>query len=271
MPNKPLFHLAGSPSCAAASLSVKHGRTRAPAWGILLLLGFCFLGALSARADDFQKAGALYESGKFSESKKAYEQLVASGPWSANLFYNLGTAEFRLGQLGKAALQFERALLLEHSHGEAAQNLAYVRKQVGAPIPTVPVAHFILVFLGGPGVTAVATVCGWLLIFCATRLLAGGREGRLWWGALLGLLLGGCAAAGLWSLHRDADLAVITQPQVDARAQPADRSPLAAQLSVATRVRVLSELGEWSQCELPNQSRGWIPANALEKIRIAHP
>lgn len=271
MPNKPLFHLAGLPPCSAPPFSVKRGRTKAPAWGILLLLGVWFLGALLARADDFQKAGALHESGRFSESKKAYEQLVASGPWSANLFYNLGTTEFRLGQLGKAALQFERSLLLEPSHGEATQNLAYVRKQAGAPVPNVPLAHLILVFLGGPGVTAIATVCGWLLIFCAIRLLAGGRGGRLWWGALLGLLLGGVAAACLWSQHRDADLAVITQPQVDSRAQPADRSPLAAQLLAGTRVRVLSELGEWFECELPNQSRGWIPANALEKIRLAHP
>ena len=271
MPNKPHFAVPSLPPCSAASISERHRRAKAPALGILLLLGVWILGGLAARADDFHKAGALYESGKFSESKKIYEQLVASGPWSANLFYNLGNAEFRLGQLGKAALHFERALLLDPAHGEATQNLIFVRKQAGAPIPPFHIPHFILVFLGGPGVTAVATVCGWLLVFCATRMLAGGRAGLLWWGALLGLLLGGGAATCLWSQHRDAALAVITQPQVDARAQPADRSPLATQLLAGSRVRVLSELGEWCQCELPNQGRGWIPANALEKIRLPHP
>jgi tetratricopeptide (TPR) repeat protein len=246
-------------------------KKKGPKPGVLLWLGIWILSLIPGRADTFQEAGALYESGKFSESKKVYEQLVASGPWNANLFYNLGNVEFRLGGVGKAALNFERALVLEPDHKEAARNLDFVRKHAGAPIPPLQLPHFIVSFVGVPGLLAVATVCGWLLIFCTTRLLTGSRASGLWWSALFGLLVGGVAGTCLWNRHRDAALAIITQPQVDARAQPADRSPLAAPLLAGTRVRVISELGEWCQCELPNQGRGWIPAIALEKIDLRPP
>ena len=48
------------------------------------------------------------------------------GSYSANLFYNLGGAYYRAGDRGRAILNYQRALLLEPSHAEAAANLGFV-------------------------------------------------------------------------------------------------------------------------------------------------
>src|SRR5437763_1328210 len=93
---------------------------------VLVLLSACVL-----RAQDhptaFDAANKMYERGKFAEARAAYERLVASGPWSANLFYNLANTEWKLGDAGAAALEYERALALEPAHPEARANLEFVR------------------------------------------------------------------------------------------------------------------------------------------------
>jgi cyclophilin family peptidyl-prolyl cis-trans isomerase len=66
-----------------------------------------------ARADQdpaFEQAHQEYSDGHFQEAIKSYESLVASGQWSANLFYDLGNAWFRMGDFGQAILNYERAL-----------------------------------------------------------------------------------------------------------------------------------------------------------------
>ena len=48
------------------------------------------------------------------------------------LFYNLANAQYRLGNLGQAILNYERALALEPRHPEAAANLRLVRDKARA-------------------------------------------------------------------------------------------------------------------------------------------
>src|SRR5437879_10370597 len=78
---------------------------------------------------EFAKANANYAAGHFQEAVNGYETLVRSGEWSANLFYNLGNAYFRVGDFGHAILNYERALALDRHHQEAEANLRIVRDE----------------------------------------------------------------------------------------------------------------------------------------------
>src|SRR4051812_5099259 len=88
--------------------------------------------AMTANAATFEEANQLYEKGKFEHARAAYETVAASGGRTANLFFNLGNAEYRLGHAGRAALDYERALALDPAHPEARMNLNLVREQSGA-------------------------------------------------------------------------------------------------------------------------------------------
>ena len=57
-------------------------------------------------SDEFKSANALYDAGKFAEAAAAFERVT---PKTAAVFFNLGNAYFRLEQLGRAVLDFERA------------------------------------------------------------------------------------------------------------------------------------------------------------------
>jgi len=98
---------------------------------VACLLSF-FPGCAHAAAGPFEAANRAYEQGRFSEAKIGYEKLVEAGEWSANLFYNLGNADHRLGAPGRAILDYERALALDPAHPEARANLEVLRKLTGA-------------------------------------------------------------------------------------------------------------------------------------------
>src|SRR5207237_6004412 len=80
----------------------------------------------------FAKANQAYSEGRFQEAAEGYESLVQSGQRNTNLFYDLGNAYYRLGNFGKAILNYERALALDPRHPEADANLRLARDEARA-------------------------------------------------------------------------------------------------------------------------------------------
>jgi hypothetical protein len=54
--------------------------------------------------------------------------------------------------------------------------------------------------------------------------------------------------------------------KTDARREPADRASLSEALGAGSRVRILSEQGEWTFAALPGGQKGWLKAGAIERI-----
>src|SRR5205085_9824272 len=85
------------------------------------------LGAFAADESAFNKANQAYAEGRFEEAANAYESLIGSGNWNANLFYDLGNARYRLGAFGQAILNYERALASDPRRPEAEANWRLAR------------------------------------------------------------------------------------------------------------------------------------------------
>jgi tetratricopeptide (TPR) repeat protein len=235
------------------------------------LIAILFIGLSGmAAGDEFERANGLFDEGKFTEAKEIYEQMVGARTWSANLFYNLGNADFRLGAPGVAALNYERALALSPAHPEAAMNLKLLRDQTGARIwpsswrdrlfPKSAMRFY--------GVTAVAAF--WIVVFSA--LLIRARRGRGGFATTmilcLAALTGIYAAFGTWHWLPETSMAIVTARQTEARRAPAERAARGEVLPAGSRVRIKSERGEWVYCGLPGGGLGWIPAHAIAKVRL---
>src|SRR5712691_2462480 len=109
-------------------------KTRKPLIDLSCLIACVFfVSSAFAQSDaQFAKANQEYAAGHFKEAIDNYEALVRSGEWSANLFYDLGNAYFRAGDLGRAILSYERALALDRHHPEAEANLRIARDEARA-------------------------------------------------------------------------------------------------------------------------------------------
>ncbi len=237
------------------------GRTLRLAMMLLLL-------CVRAQAGDFEKANDLYDGGQFADAKKLYEKLSEAGERSANLFHNLGNAEYRIGSPGRAALGYERALALAPRHAEARANLAFVREQTRASGLDVMLADRALRWLSADAWTVIGAVAAWAVLISLAAIFTTARaaRGSLWIATIAGVLIAACAIFGVRLHQRDRALAIVTAKEIEAHLAPAKSAALAGVLPAGSRVRVLSERGPWIFCELPGERRGWVEAGTIERI-----
>lgn len=225
----------------------------------------------AAHAGDFETANEHYDAGRFVEAKQLYERLVESGTRSANLFHNLANTDYRIGSPGRAMLGYERALALEAQHPEAAANLRLLREQTHARGLHRPVVERTLLRWSDGAWTIIAAVAVWGAVFSLVGLTTTRRTERasLWFGLTFGLAIAALSTFGVALHRRDRALAIVTAREVEAHLAPAESAALAGILPAGSRVRIVSERGPWTYCELPDNRRGWVAAGAIERIRPA--
>ncbi len=233
---------------------------------LILYVGLHSFSAEAAAPTQFAKANKLYEEGKFEAARAHYEQIVSSGDYSADLFYNLGNTNFRLGDVGKAALNFRRAIELEPHHAEAKANLEFVRDAAHAKIVAPPTFAKFFPVLSESRWTMVVSVFGWASLFFFVSLIFARRRASLWFGAGCSVLLCVYALAGLWLQRSRRDLGVVVASETEARLAPTATARLAERLPAASEIQMLATRGQWTFCELPNGTRAWVPTVGIAAV-----
>jgi tetratricopeptide (TPR) repeat protein len=242
-------------------------------WLFTAAIIFLFAGSVSA-ADEtaFAKANRAYAEARFQEAADGYESLVQSGQWDANLFYDLGNAYYRLGQFGKAILNYERALALEPRHPEADANLRLARDEARALELRKDSIERYASMATVKQYSIAAAIAFWSALFIVTHMLLSRRRspGRV---LLVALSVAVCGVSifAIFTLEngtRGGALAVVTAKEIEARLATADNAKSVLLLPAGSEVTILSERGDWIYAGLPNDQRGWIPATSAERVRL---
>jgi tetratricopeptide (TPR) repeat protein len=248
---------------------------RTPISILLAAAALCLGIAPLARADAdaaFAKANAEFAAGHFPAAISGYESLVKDRKRNASVFYDLGNAYFRTGDLGRAILNYERALALDPNQPEARANLQLVRDQARALELAPGWVEEHLGFL-------TPNQCAWLgaaAFWGAAAILCGlyfaQRRAVVWIFALL--LLGAVAAGAAFVLYRfetgraGRDVAIITHKNIQARLATAESAGTVLVLPPGSEIKILSTRGDWLYADLPNDLQGWIPAQSAERVRL---
>lgn len=220
----------------------------------------------------FAKANQDYSEGRFQKAVDGYQSLVHSGEWSANLFYDLGNAWFRLGNFGESILNYQRALALDPHHPEAVANLRVVRDEARA----LELKQSVLERYVSAGTLAqysiVASTAFWLALFALMRLFySRRRSAALVVFIVFTIAVFSGAVFALYSLETGSKgkaLAIVTGKNIEARLATADNASSVLALPPGSEITVLSQRGDWIYAALPNDLRGWIPANGAQLVRL---
>lgn len=232
-------------------------------------------GATTARAEatsDLAKANQAYQAEHFAEAVSLYQAAVDAGTRNAALFYNLGNASFRAGDIGRAILNYQRALVLQPGHPEARANLHLAQDKARAPeLPSNWWDRF--ADRATPDQLSIAMmVVFWIGIFClAAWMLGRGRAPLRLLASVFALVVAGVLATALYALEtgrNGRDLAIVIGEKVNARVATADNAGSVLGLPAGSEIKVLSRRGDWIYAALPNKQRGWILAGDAERVRL---
>jgi tetratricopeptide (TPR) repeat protein len=221
-------------------------------------------------------ANQRYEAGEFVAAAEGYQALVDAGVRDGRLYYNLGNAYFKSGDLGRAILNYRRAQRLLPRDGDVDVNLKLARAQTVDRIETeeeaalVALARRAMHWLTLEEAAAVALVL-WIIL-CA--LVMGAllwrqrrRAGLYGAGVVTGLLILTLLSIGirLWDTRREPP-AVVVAPEVAVRSGPGEDYLTEFELHAGAEVRLMEQRGDWVRLVLPGGLQGWAPAKAVPEI-----
>jgi len=235
----------------------------------VLLLGL-MLGADAYEAN-FLRGSAAYEAGDYPAAIHAYQQLVDSNVVDPVVFYNLGNAYFRNGDLGRAIANYERALQLEPGMDAAKHNLAnalrLTERSLARPRP--PEWQQALFFWHdglAPGTVRRAALGLWVLFWAmlALRLWRPLPYLRLGAGGVLALAM--LFGASSWIKASPTPLAVAVADTVPVRFGTSEAETVRFELHAGDRVLVDRIEDAWMRVTTAGGERGWARAEDLELV-----
>jgi tetratricopeptide (TPR) repeat protein len=236
----------------------------------LLLSAFLACSSFAALATTseavFEDANRLYDQGKFAEAAGAYSKLIEQGSAPSALYFNLGNASFKSGQVGRAIAAYREAERLSPRDPDVRANLQHVRDQVQGPTLRPHRAQRWLGRLAANEWTVAAAGALWLAL-----LLAGAIQFRpTLKPKLRGLiLLSGLAAipliacAGLALSQELARNAVVIAREAPVRNGPLDESQTSFTVHDGAELRILDQKNDWLQVTADGTRIGWIKAGLV--------
>ncbi len=247
---------------------------------LFFLIPLFLLAKLTAFAnpqDTLAAANALYEKGEYTNAVETYERLVETGFESEALFYNLGNAYYKSGQVGKSILNYERARLLDPDDEDIQQNLeiaglSTVDRFEVLPKPLITTAYQGFFCALSPSnwaivalmLLAMSTVSLWFYFFGSNKRLA----------FILSTLSFGLFAVSLfmgyqhYGYQQNNQAAIVMEASSYAKSGPSVKAEDVFILHEGTKVNVIEHFGEWYKVRLPDGKIGWLGTQDLALVHL---
>lgn len=225
-----------------------------------------------------EQANQAYHEADFQTAIRTYHQIEAQGYVSAELFYNLGNAYFKADSIGRAILNYERALRLSPSDEDIRFNLEVARLRTVDKIE--PDQRFFLARWLGNGLKRGIAVpwallspalfviaLGFLLFyFFSTRSSAKKIHFAVFgFTALFSAVTLLLASQQAKILHNNTE-GIVLLPSVTVKSSPGTTGKDFVILHEGTKISVEATENEWVKIRIPDGNIGWVPIGAVERI-----
>ena len=257
-----------------ANTMKKSGKNAKPLTVLLLLL----LLPLAANAYTKQQADSLYAAEHYQEAAKQYEALLKQGV-SSDLYYNLGNCYYRMDDMTRAVLNYERAQLLSPGDRDVRINLQMARsKTIDKIVPEsemffVTWYHSLVNLMSVDGWARMSLVSLIVAIILALAYLFGDRIWLRKVGFFTGLLfLVVFVLSNLFAYQQKQALvfrsgAIIIRSAVNVKSTPAHNGTDLFILHEGTKVTITDNtMKEWREIRVADGKEGWLPTKDLEVI-----
>ncbi len=242
---------------------------------LLLLLPLCIAMADTKSAVAlFGKGNKSYDEGKFDQAIEEYEKIVNLGLKNYQVFYNLGNSYFRQNQLGKAILNYKRALVLQPGDDDTEANLTFIKLFTLDKLEEQkinPLSNLLQWFLNlwsKDNLALLTSLFYSLSVILGIFILFKGAKRYLLLGLISLLVLFVIFGYSLWvKIKIDSiNYGVVVVPQAEVRSGPGQDYVLQFTGHEGLELRVDEQAEGWYRISLSNGIKGWIHKEAVEII-----
>jgi tetratricopeptide (TPR) repeat protein len=221
----------------------------------------------------FDEASSLYSESKFEEAVEIYKEILSHNYESAELYYNLGNTYLKLGDLGEAILNYERAARLVPYDSDLKSNIKYANSLRNQPAITLTASSwlnrrisFVLSYFTADGLTILLSI-----LYISALLILGiavFRKNFVKFARKLVIIIAIVFMIFItilsFKIYHDEYVksAIVLDKIVDARYEPLIEAPVHFRIYEGTKIVVLRTRGEWLQIQREDNKIGWIPSAA---------
>ncbi|UJH66016.1 SH3 domain-containing protein [Allomuricauda sp. SCSIO 65647] len=234
----------------------------------------------NAQSDQlFSQANDAYNSGEYQKAIELYEEIIADGLHSSELYFNLGNAHYKLNEIGPSIYYYEKALLLNPSDGEIKNNLVYAQNMRLDAIEKMPKTAMAKIYEGVIGLfsfdqwaaMAVISAMIFVLAYLFYYFMRSALKKRIAFiSSMVSMFLAFWALIFSYLRHQEYKNdkpAIIFSEEVKITAEPNNRSQAVFILHEGTKVNVLDQYDGWSKIKIADGQTGWMPTENLKSLK----
>lgn len=247
----------------------------------LILVGVAFFigwasPTFASPADDFAKGNQFFQNKQYQQAIDSYRLVLSAGQESANLYFNLGNAYFKKGDLGYAILYYLKARRLAPGDDDIRSNLDFAKRMTSVQLEGValnPVNTLLKSLVAPYQLRTMAWYSSLFFVLFVLLLIIRFGLGRMFsWlkPATVVVVVLLVAVAFLTTFkYREEFLtrtAVIVAAQSEVRTGPTDQSDIELHGEQGLVVEILSESNDYYNVLFENQRRGWIKRDLVAEV-----
>jgi tetratricopeptide (TPR) repeat protein len=226
----------------------------------------------------FKEANALYAKAKYKDAIQTYQAVLSGGYQSASVFFNLGNAYYKQGDLPSALLYYEKAHKLVANDEDINFNIRLTTLKTADKIDPIPQLFLTkwwndLTLKCSVGTWAVSTILfflsgfGLLILYLFAQTV--NRKQTFFFGGIVAVLSGlitmffASSQLNYFSSHHQA---IVFSKVVSVKSEPMANSKNLFVIHEGTKIDVLENSDSWARVRLANGNEGWMLAGDFKKI-----
>src|SRR5690606_10427694 len=242
---------------------------------LICLLSFT---SLAQNETLFEQGNALYNNGEYEQAIQKYEAIIGNGKHSAELYYNLGNAHYKLNHIAPSIYYYEKALQLEPNDKEIKNNIAFAHNMtidVVDAIPEVGLSKFInnlskSMTFENWGLASIVFVVFFVILFLMYYFANTSTRKRLTFIVSMVSIVLACFALSFafhnYDLMQSDQPAIVFAQESQVKSEPNLRSTESFKLHEGTKLQILDTVNNWKKIKLADGKMGWIPSEDIKVL-----
>ena len=226
----------------------------------------------------FKQVNSAYNKAEYQKAISLYEQTLKMGQFSAEVYYNLGNAYYKLNNIAESIYYFEKAKQLDPNDEDIIINSNFAKNMTIDAIEKLPESQIVTFQKKIYGIfnfsywSYLTVILFWIFsgFFLVYVFIKSASLKQTFFfiafGILIFFMISFLITYSIEEKEKNTNFAILFSNQKDIWSEPNQQAELLFSLHEGTKVEVLDILENWKKIRIANGSEGWIENASLRYL-----